>query len=1090
MIKRLAACTICAALFAYAQNPTQTRNSLATSEHTLQLGKSTDSFNLASTQNSAQATLDPAAAAKISATLGEEQKAFHFVAEGAGFRTTNSSHALGAEFTPKGADFHVGEHHWSMSMRGYGYGDELAPLSSVQPSAIANRLQYDRGQLIESYANGPFGVEQVFVAKNAPAKPSGQALTLEFTLAGDLNAEIDAGARGLTVSDLTLNHQGAALMHYSGLEAFDANGHELPARIELAGNELRIRVDDSNAKYPLTIDPMVQITKLNNDVSNCVIGQACDEGQAGDEVGYSVSVSSDGNTIAVAAPFADGTNAGSGAVYIFVKPFRFGWNCPIIGCRDYVAKITPGIPGQVQQSGFGQKVALSGDGNTLAVLLDTPPPNTDPSPGLTYVYVKPSGGWATTGTQAAFLALDGTPDQDPCQNGTSVSYCSESFPSSLAISGDGSAIVLGYSGGFTNGAATGAAYVFVRGSGGWANEISQTAKLTASDGVDQSLLGLAVSISSDGTTIAATAPQANGDAGAVYVFVQPGSGWVDSTQSAKLTASSTSGLSFVGNSVGVSSNGLIVVAGASGKGLLFHETPRDICTPEGCILFYEWENTNEYAELSGSGGAITTLRISGDGMTVAARGGFDNPGAVYLYAQPLNGWVSATESQKVSAADAAGGVLFGTDISLSSNGNVMAVGAPGATEGSNANQGALYLFGGSAGTPLASLSPTSLSFGSITIGTTSISQNVTLTNNGNGALGVTSVAASANFTSSQNCIATPVPPVGGTCSEFVTFAPTTVGSFTGTLTFTDDSGGTFGTTQTVQLSGTATKASSSTAINAITPNPGFVGQPVSVTFTVTPQAGVTLVPSGAVTIKASSGQTCLGAAPSGSCSLTFATAGTRTITATYPGDANFTASASARVSEVIKKSPSTTTVATSLTPSSVGESVTFTATVSSTGGAIPDGETVTFKIGAVILGTATTTGGLASFTTSSLAAGTHTITAQYAGDAAFATSSGTVKQVVQKFSSTTTVTSSLNPSPVGSPITFTATMSSAGGAIPDGETVTFKSGATIWGTGTTAGGQASLTTSAIPAGTHTITAAYPGDATFAASSGTVKQVVH
>jgi hypothetical protein len=1086
MIKKVAACVICAAsLLASAQSPTQTSTSVATSQPKLLLGKPIQNFNVATMQNSAQGKLDPAAAAQISATLGKEQQDFYFVPEASGFQSANSSHVFGTEFTAKGADFRVAGHHWSMSMRGYGYGDKLVTSSSIQPSATANRLEYDRGQLIESYANGPFGVEQVFTVKNAPAQPRGQALTLAFTLSGDLHAEVDAGARGLT-----LNHERAALMHYSGLKAFDADGLDLSAWLELAGNELRIRVDDSNAKYPLTIDPMVQITKLNNDRSSgCVADGPCDEGSAGDEVGYSVSVSSDGNTIAVGAPYAYGTNTGSGAVYIFLKPFRFGWGCIVIGCRDYVAKITPGIPGQVTQTGFGWKIALSGDGNTLAVLFGQATPG--PFSGLIYVYVKPSTGWATAGTENAYLALDGTPDQNPCQNGTSVSYCYETFPSSLAINGDGSAVVMGFSGGFTNGAATGAAYVFVRGSGGWSSENSQTAKLTASDGADQDLLGLSVAISSDGSTIAAAAPQANGYAGAVYVFVQPGGGWVDETQAAKLTASSTDGLSFVGNSVGITDNGRIVVAGASGRGLLFQQSRRIICIIGGrCTFYYEWLNANEYAELSGSGGAITTLRISGDGMTIAARGGFDNPGAVYLYAQPVEGWVSAIESQKVSAADAASGDLFGTDISLSDNGSVMAVGAPGATLGSNANQGALYLFGGSAGTASASLSPTSLSFASITVGTTSVAQNVTLTNNGNGAMHVSSVVASANFTTTQNCVAAPIAPGGGTCSESVTFTPATVGNSTGTLTFTDDSGGTSGTTQQVALTGTATKATSSTAINAIAPSPGFVGQPITVTFTVTPQAGVTLAPSGAVTVKASSGQTCLGAAPSGSCSLTFTTAATRAITATYAGDANFTASVSAKVSEVIKKNPTATTVATSLTPSSVGQSVTFTATVSSPAGAIPDGEIVTFKNGALVLGTATTSGGQASFTTSSLAAGNHTITAQYAGDATFAASSGTVKQVVTKLSSTTTVTSSLNPSPVGTPVTFTATVSSTGGTIPDGDIVTFKIGATVLGTGTTLGGQASLTTSAIAAGTHTLTAAYGGDATFAASSGTVKQVVH
>jgi hypothetical protein len=84
------------------------------------------------------------------------------------------------------------------------------------------------------------------------------------------------------------------------------------------------------------------------------------------------------------------------------------------------------------------------------------------------------------------------------------------------------------------------------------------------------LLGLGVSMSSDGSTIAATAPQANGFAGAVYVFVQT-SGWVDSTQTAKLTYAPGDPYQFLGNSVSINANGSTVVAGGNGKGFVFPE---------------------------------------------------------------------------------------------------------------------------------------------------------------------------------------------------------------------------------------------------------------------------------------------------------------------------------------------------------------------------------------------------------------------------------------------------------------------------------------------------------------------------------------
>src|ERR1035441_9741877 len=146
-------------------------------------------------------------------------------------------------------------------------------------------------------------------------------------------------------------------------------------------------------------------------------------------------------------------------------------------------------------------------------------------------------------------------------------------------------------------------------------------------------------------------------------------------------------------------------------------------------------------------------------------------------------------------------------------------------------------------------------------------------------------------------------------------------------------------------------------------------------------------------------------------SPSFSTAGSRSITATYVGDANNTGSTSAVLKQVVNKFTTSTRVTSSLNPSLVGQSVTFTATVSSAYGAIPDGEMVTFKDGGATLSTATLSGGMATLSSSTLAAGSHSITVTYAGDTLFAGSaSALLAQVVNKNPSSTTVASSLNPS--------------------------------------------------------------------------------
>ena len=83
----------------------------------------------------------------------------------------------------------------------------------------------------------------------------------------------------------------------------------------------------------------------------------------------------------------------------------------------------------------------------------------------------------------------------------------------------------------------------------------------------------------------------------------------------------------------------------------------------------------------------------------------------------------------------------------------------------------------------------------------------------------------------------------------------------------------------------------------------------------------------------------------------------------------------------------TTTLASSLNPSSAGQAVTFTATVTASLGT-PTG-TVTFNDGGTPIGTGTLSGGVATFTTSALSAGTHSITASYAGNANFTASVST-----------------------------------------------------------------------------------------------------
>jgi len=102
------------------------------------------------------------------------------------------------------------------------------------------------------------------------------------------------------------------------------------------------------------------------------------------------------------------------------------------------------------------------------------------------------------------------------------------------------------------------------------------------------------------------------------------------------------------------------------------------------------------------------------------------------------------------------------------------------------------------------------------------------------------------------------------------------------------------------------------------------------------------------------------------------------------------------------KTNTTTTLTSSLNPSTVNVPVTFTVPVSPS---VATG-TVTFKDGTTTLGTASVIAGIATYATASLSSGSHSITAVYSGDANYNTSaSGILTQTVNPL--TPVITSSV-----------------------------------------------------------------------------------
>lgn len=114
-----------------------------------------------------------------------------------------------------------------------------------------------------------------------------------------------------------------------------------------------------------------------------------------------------------------------------------------------------------------------------------------------------------------------------------------------------------------------------------------------------------------------------------------------------------------------------------------------------------------------------------------------------------------------------------------------------------------------------------------------------------------------------------------------------VAIYSGDINF-NPSAGTFN--QTVNL------AATTTTITRDGPDPSLVNQPYSITWTVSPNAPGAGSPSGTVTVNGGTGGgTCSAPAAAGTCTLTPISVGSKTVVATFTGDANFEASISAAV---------------------------------------------------------------------------------------------------------------------------------------------------------------------------------------------------
>ena len=591
---------------------------------------------------------------------------------------------------------------------------------------------------------------QIITFEVTPVAATGVSIGAAVTFDGitvDLGAAVlslDFGIKQLQFSWPAVNNA----THYrlmenpDGVSGFVRRGTDITTTSHTVDIAVH-RQDWGNARYLLQACN-INLCSSSNEVSTLggvfsTIGYVkASNAEAYDRFGGVVTLSRDGNTLAVGVSqessnatgiSTDGTGEdnnlafGSGAVYVFS---RSGGNWVQ---QAYVKASNTGVNVGEVEDAFGRSVALSSDGNTLAVGAPGESSNatgisTDGTgeednsaewAGAVYVFSRSDGSWF----QQAYVKASNAKAWD-------------FFGGSVALSGNGNTLVVGAWGESSNArnisidgtgennhlaSAAGAVYVFGRSSGSWL----QQAYVKASNAEADDFFGESVALSSDGNTLAVAARREDSNArgisvdgsgeddnsafnaGAVYVFGRSGSSW---SQQAYVKASNIEERDGFGGSVSISDDGNILAVGAVGEdsnvtGISADGTGEDnnAASAAGAIYVFGRSDGNWFqqvyikasnAEASDFFGNSLFLNGDGNTLVVGASGensnatgmsvdgtGEDNnaasaAGAIYVFGRSGNNWF---QQAYVKAPNTGGGDGFGESVSISGDGNTLATGA-------------------------------------------------------------------------------------------------------------------------------------------------------------------------------------------------------------------------------------------------------------------------------------------------------------------------------------------------------------------------------------------------------------------------------
>src|SRR6266850_114443 len=369
-----------------------------------------------------------------------------------------------------------------LRLRSYGYGRRMLTAGAGTMRVDGNRIEIDRrlatqsnptntdqgssDEIVEWYQNRKDGLEQGFTLTAPPGKRhGGTPLRLRLTVTGEVRPALVDSGKALEL----IGGNGKHWLRYDHLMATDASGRQLQTRFRADRKQISLLIDDTEAVYPLRVDPLFTQTKK----------LTASDAAANDRFGYSAAI--DGDTVVVGAW---AKNSNTGAAYIFERNQGGAENW------GQVQKLTASDAAVNDQ--FGRSVAIDVDTVVVGAWLK------NSNTGAAYIFERNQGGAEHWGQVKKLTASDGAGYGDQ-------------FGISVAINIDTVAVGANHG----NRATSGAVYIFERNQNGL-ESWGQVQKLTADDAAAHDEFGTSVGI--DGDTIVVGAVGKNSNTGAAYTF--------------------------------------------------------------------------------------------------------------------------------------------------------------------------------------------------------------------------------------------------------------------------------------------------------------------------------------------------------------------------------------------------------------------------------------------------------------------------------------------------------------------------------------------------------------------------------------------